>query len=50
MELKGEELWKQIAQPVASGESENEEEKEDPALIKWEMEWWRKEEEVSIII
>jgi uncharacterized membrane protein YcjF (UPF0283 family) len=33
---------KQILQPIA-GESEDEEEEEEhPALIKWEMEWWRK--------
>ena len=46
---------KQMSQPVAStseDEEEDEEEKEeeeDAMLIKWEMEWWRKEG-ASIII
>ena len=33
---------KQILQPIASESEDEEEEEEDTALIKWEMEWWRK--------
>jgi hypothetical protein len=40
---------KQTFLPVASESGEEEEEEEEEALIKWEMEWWRKEG-ASIII